>query len=111
MAISPEVPRPESQVTEIPTVPELPPEVEHATGVKVVQKNFTAQVKSDKGVPLISTPPTQVVAVTPPANSATLISWAKGPITSSISWLGLFWIRILKKATHFGWQVTQKEEK
>lgn len=110
MAISPEVPRPEPEIQEIPTAPEIPPEIEKGTGVRVVQKNFTAQVKNDKGVPLIATPPTQVISVTPPANTQTLTSWAKGPITQSISWLGLFWLRILKKAMHFGWHIGKEQK-
>ena len=75
------------------------------SGVKVVQKNFTAQVKSDKGTPLIQTPPAQVITVIPPAPQITLTSWAKGPVSASLTWLGAFWLRILKKALHFGWQV------
>lgn len=85
------------------------PETLQQAGVKVVQKTFKAQVKDDKGQPLIQTPPTQVVNITPPASQPTLTSWAKGPITSSLTWLGAFWLRILKKALHFGWRVIGKQ--
>jgi len=78
-------------------------------GAQVVQKTFKAQVKDDKGQPLIQTPPTQVVNITPPAPQPTLTSWAKGPITLSLTWLGAFWLRILKKALHFGWRVIGKQ--
>lgn len=108
MAQSPEIEKIQPEIKEVPTVPEISPDIERSTGVKVVQKTFTAQVKGDKGQPLIQATPTQVISVSPPANQTTLVSWAKGPITSSLSWLGMFWIRIIKKAMHFGWKITGK---
>jgi hypothetical protein len=107
MAATPEIPRPgEPQVQEVNKEAEfIVPETLQQSGVKVVQKNFTAQVKSDKGQPLIQTPPTQVITVTPPADDKTLTDWSKGSVTSSLTWLGMFWIRVVKKAIHFGWQV------
>jgi len=106
MAGTPEIVRPEEpQVQEIKEAEFIVPETLNQSGVKVVQKNFTAQVKNDQGQPLIQTPPTQVISVTPPANDTTLTNWSKGSITSSLTWLGAFWIRVIKKAIHFGWQV------
>ena len=107
MAATPEVLRPEQpQVQEVNKEAEfIVPETLSQSGVKVVQKNFTAQVKDDKGQPLIQTPPTQVITVAPPADDTTLTTWSKGSITSSLTWLGMFWIRVIKKALHFGWQV------
>lgn len=99
---TPEVPIGEPQVSERKEEFIVDETLKNA-GVSVVQKNFTAQVKSDKGQPLIQTPPEQVITVTPPATSAVLLSWTKGPITSSLTWLGAFWLRILKKAAYFGW--------
>lgn len=111
MAATPEIPRPQPEVQEIPTVPEIPPEIERGLKVQVVSKNFTAQVKNDKGQPIIQTPPAQVITVTPPDDTTVLTTWAKGPITSSLSWLGLFWLRILKKAAFFGWKIGGKENR
>lgn len=109
MAGTPEIPRPETlQVQERPE--EFPETIQKITGAKVVQKNFKAQVSNDKGQPLIQTPPAQVITVTPPAGSTTLTNWSKGSITSSLTWLGAFWIRVIKKAIHFGWQVIQGKE-
>ncbi len=101
---TPEIPTGEPRITE-PKEEFIVDETLKGSGFKAVQKNFTAQVKNDKGVPLIQTPPTQVITVAPPAPRTTLISWAKGPITSSLTWLAAFWLRVLKKAFHFGWQV------
>lgn len=112
MAATPEILKPEApQVTERQEQFVVPETLQQAVPqMKVVQKNFNAQVKDDKGQPIIQTPPTQVISVTPPSDPTTLISWSKGPITSSISWLGMFWIRILKKAMLFGWKVGRKGE-
>lgn len=105
MAATPEVLKPEAGIKEKAEEFIVPETLQQATGIKVIQKTFTAQVKGDKGQPLIQATPTQVISVTPPANDTTLTSWSKGPITSSISWLGMFWLRIIKKAAFFGWRV------
>ena len=105
MAATPEVLKPEApQITERQEE-FVVPETLQSSGVKVVQKNFKAQVKNDKGQTVISTPPTQVISITPPSDDATLLAWSKGDMTSAMTWLAAFWIRIIKKAMHFGWQV------
>lgn len=105
MPATPETPRPD-----IPQVIErqeefIVPETLSGSGVKVVQKNFKAQTNDDKGKPLIQTPPTQVITVQPPTDDTTLTAWAKGDTTNAITWLGAFWIRVIKKAIHFGWKI------
>lgn len=102
---------PETLKTEFPQVTErqeefvIPETLQQKTGVQVVQKNFKPQIKNSSGQPLIQTPPVQVITVQPPADDVTLIGWSKGPITSSQSWLGKFWIRIIKKALALGWKI------
>jgi hypothetical protein len=82
------------------------PETLQSSGVKVVQKNFKAQVNDDKGKPLIQTPPAQIITtVQPPADVTTLTQQAKGDTTSAVTWLAAFWLRIIKKAMHFGWEI------
>jgi hypothetical protein len=107
MAASPEIQRPieEPQVRE--HAEEFPETIQQIQGgVKVVQKNFKAQVNDDKGAPLIQTPPAQVITtVQPPADTNTLAKQAKGDTASSATWLAAFWIRIVKKALHFGWKI------
>jgi hypothetical protein len=110
MATTPEIPRPEPQVQEVKEAEFIVPETLQQSGVKVVQKNFTAQVKGDKGQPLIQTPPAQVITISPPADDTTLSNWSKGSITSSLSWFGMFWIRVVKKALHFGWRIVGKDQ-
>ncbi len=109
MAATPEIRRPEeSQVQDIKEAEFIVPEDLRQSGVKVVQKNFTAQVKSDNGQPLIQTPPKQVTTIQPPGDDATLKNWSKGSVSSSLTWLGAFWMRVIKKALHFGWRVIGK---
>lgn len=101
---------PETLKPEVPQIVErqeefIVPETLQSSGVKVVQKNFKTQVKDDKGVPVIQTPPTQVITVQPPSDTTTLTQQAKGSKTSGATWLAAFWLRIIKKALHFGWQI------
>jgi YbbR domain-containing protein len=69
---------------------------------------FKAQVKSDKGQPLIQTSGTQTVSVTIPKSQVELVELAKGSISDSITWFAAFWLRMIKKAIHFGWGLFQK---
>lgn len=111
MPATPEIPRPEvPQVTEHQEEFIVPETLQQSTGVQVVQKNFKPQFKDDKGQPLITTPPTKVIQVTPPSDDTTLVSWSKGSTTSSQTWLGVFWLRIIKKAIALGWKILRKGE-
>jgi hypothetical protein len=105
MAATPEIPRPEMPVVQ-ERPEEFPETIQQIQGAKVVQKTFKAQVKDDSGKPIIQTPPAQVITtVQPPADAATLTQTAKGDTTSSKTWLAAFWLRVIKKALHFGWQI------
>lgn len=105
MPATPEVLRPETKIVERQEEFIVPETLQQSTGVKVVQKNFTSQIKADDGKPVIQAPPAQVITVQPPADDTTLTTWSKGDTTSALTWLGAFWIRIIKKALHFGWKV------
>lgn len=106
MAATPETLKPEISQIQERQEEFIVPENLQSTGVKVVQKNFTAQIKDNNGKPVIQTSPTSVISVKPPYNQTTLVTQAKGSITSSLTWFSAFWIRIIKKALHFGWQVS-----
>lgn len=106
MAATPETLRPEAPLVTERQEEFVVPETLQNSGMKVVQKNFKAQVKSDKGAPLIQMPPAQVITtVQPPADTVTLTQQSKGNTTSSVTWLAAFWLRIIKKALHFGWKI------
>lgn len=108
MAATPEIPRPEAPQIQERQEEFIVPENLQSSGIKVVQKNFKAQVKDDKGQSVIQTPASQVITITPPGDDATLTTQAKGSVVSSLTWLATFWIRVIKKARHFGWQITNK---
>ena len=95
MALFPEREKPQfpEGVQIRPEVPEIPERIEKA-GVTATPTQFNGQVTDDKGQPLV-----QPVATTldVPADTTTLTSWAKGPITSSLTWFAAFWLRIIKK--------------
>jgi len=48
--------------------------------------------------------------VQPPYDQATLAKQSKGSVSSSFTWLAAFWLRIIKKALHFGWKVVGKDQ-
>jgi hypothetical protein len=82
---------------------ELPPHLE-GTGIKAVETTVKARVK-DKGRHLIQTPATKKVSIKLPAGQATVSAWSKGKTASSLTWLGAYWLRMIKKAVHFGWKI------
>lgn len=82
---------------------ELPPHLED-TGIKGVETAVKARVK-DKGRHLIQTPATKQVAIKLPTGQATVSTWSKGKTTNSLTWLGVYWLRMIKKAMHFGWKI------
>jgi hypothetical protein len=108
MAGTPEVQKPaqpEPQETNREAEFIVPETLQQRTGVQVVQKNFKAQVTGDGGQSPAQTPPAQVVTIQPPADDSALKSWSKGSVTSAKTWLGGFWIRIIKKAMYLGWRI------
>lgn len=99
------------EVTEIPESPEVHEHIEKA-GVSTRPSQFTAQVTDDSGNQLIQTPKTKSVTITLPATKEQLVDWSKGSTESSLTWLAKFWLRMIKKAVHFGWRiVTRKDRK
>lgn len=108
---SPETGPSQKDVKERPEQMEIPPEVERATGAKTSQIQFTKQVTDDSGKPMIQTPSTQQVKITIPANQTQLDDWSQGSADDSLTWFAVYWLRLIKKAFHFGWRVFMKKEK
>ncbi|MBU0572758.1 hypothetical protein KKH23_02520 [Patescibacteria group bacterium] len=88
---------------------ELPPHLED-TGIKAVETAVKARVK-DKGRHLIQTPATQKIKIKLPAGQATVSTWSQGKPANSLTWLGVYWLRMIKKATHFGWKIITGKER
>ncbi len=111
MPANPEIPQPIEMPQVQERLEEFPETIQQIQGTKVVQKHFKSQVTDDNGTPLITTPPAQVITtVQPPADTQTLTKKSKGPITSGATWVAAFWLRIIKKALHFGWKIIGKDQ-
>ncbi len=80
------------------------PEKIQDVGVKTTRTQVTAQVTDDDDEDLITTP-VRKVTVTLPTQQDTIEHWTKGEAADSSTWLGYYWVRIIKKAFHFGWNV------
>ena len=91
-------------VKEVPESLEIPPHIERE-GVSPTQTQVTAQVTDDKGQGLIQTPASQNVTIQIPATEDQLEDWSHGSPSSSLTWFAAFWLRLIKKAIHFGWKV------
>ena len=87
---------------------ELPSHLED-TGIKAVETAVKARVK-DKGRHLIQTPATQKITIKLPAGQTTVSTWSKGKTTNSLTWLGAYWLRMIKKATFFKWKIMGGKE-
>ncbi len=106
MALFPE--RGSAKPPEVVTPPEqveIPEHIEKVTGVRAVPAQFTKQVQDDQGRPVISTPQNQVITITLPQDQAVLATQAKATTDDSLTWFAAFWLRIFKKALHFGWKI------
>lgn len=96
------IPEGVNQVAEVVSMPQA---IENKSGVQVVPSNFTAQV-TDGNTPLIQTPQNQVVTITIPSDQNSLTQNAKkGNILDALTWHATYWLRIVKKAMHFGWKI------
>jgi hypothetical protein len=102
LEIQPQVPEGVKQREE--EMPEPTPELQEM-GVQNVATQVTAQVVDDTGRQLIQTPATKVVTITIPASQQQLDDWSKGAPSESLTWYAFFWLRLIKKALHFGWRI------
>lgn len=96
------------EVVERPEVPEIPASVERRTGISVRPQHFSAPPMRHKGQQVFTTPQTQTVSIQLPADQGQIKGWASGPVTSALTWFARFWLRIIKKAHHFGWRIVGK---
>lgn len=90
-------------VQEIPTAPEIPQHIEQG-GVSAAPTNFTAQVQDDAGNDLVDSPETKAVTIKLPASQDQLTVWSEGSPDDALTGFAVFWLRLIKKALHFGWK-------
>ena len=97
----------EETVEEIPT--EIPEEVEAKEGIKAVRTQITAKVEDDEGKPLMESPVTKVTSVEIPRSEETLEAYSRGDTEDAKTWWGASFLRLIKKALHFGWKILGKQ--
>lgn len=108
MSQTPEIKKPtasdQQDVYVHPKVPEIPEHIEKAGLMQNTASSqpFTAQVQDDQGNDLIFTPENAPVDIVIPDTVQVLEEEAKGNIEESGTWLANFFLRIIKKAIHFG---------
>lgn len=85
-------------------MPEIPPHIEKV-GITPTPTQFTSKVTNDQGQNLIQTPASQAVTITIPADAKFLKSRLFGSKENAVVWFAAFWLRMIKKAVHFGWRV------
>lgn len=113
MTVTPEIEKPQTQpqeqgvIKEVPETPEIPSQLEKQ-GVTVTPAQVAAKVSDDQGVPMIQTPAAQTITITIPTSQEQLADWSKGSPSDSLTWLAMFWLRMIKKAFRFGWRVITK---
>jgi hypothetical protein len=107
MALYPER---EPQVRPVEERPEemQPLTIERKEVATPVPTSFKQQVTGKSGQNLITTPQNQTIAITLPVQEEKLKEVAKGSIDDSSTWFAAFWLRLIKKAVHFGWQIISK---
>ena len=85
------------------------PEALEDTGMKAVETAFKATVKDGKK-PLIKSASTDDVVVKIPKTQQVLEDQAKGDSSDSSTGFAVFWIRMIKKAIHFGKKIIVGEK-
>lgn len=101
---------PEREKTPVPegvTVrPDAPSPLVERTGAVIRPSQPTPITPPDQNV--TGTTAQAAPTLQTPADTTTLTGWSKGSITNSLTWFALFWLRMIKKAIHFGWKVVGK---
>ncbi len=80
--------------------------IERKEVVTPIPVSFSKQVKTDSGKPLMEIPGQGgKIKITIPKSQVELETLSKGSVSDSITWFAAFWIRMIKKALHFGWEL------
>ena len=112
MPVTPEREKPQipEGVEEIPEEVEIPPHIEKG-GVSASKTQFSKKVHDDDDTLLTESPKTKKVEIKLPETEERLSAWEKGKVSDSLTWFASFWLRMIKKATHFGWRIIGGKQK
>jgi hypothetical protein len=106
MAVGPEVEQ-KPRVTEI--LEEMTPiektELGEADKIVSTPADSGNQAVNASVQPQVQPPANPAPSVQIPADPATLATASQGSADDALTWFATFWIRMVKKATHFGWNI------
>ena len=92
--------------TRIEEFPEVSPTVEDKSlPITRVQTQFTANVTDNSGKPLIETVENKKIEIHIPGTTNELSTLSKGSTEDAPTWFGAYWVRMLKKAFYWGWNI------
>lgn len=97
----PQIKAPE-QAVERPS--EFPEEQVQQLGGKVRPTQFP-QKTDDTGQTVVQTPASKTVTIQLPDDEEHLKALSKGKPTDAVTGFAKFWLRMVKKALHYGWKV------
>lgn len=105
MALFPEKEKSPVQQT-VENFSDISPAVENKSlPVSPVQTQFTANVTDSAGKPLIETVENRKIEICLPGTTEELTNLSKGSPEDGPTWFGAYWVRMLKKAFYWGWNI------
>jgi len=86
-------------------IPEDLRKIEKKEEIQTTKTQFTAQVSDDSGVPMTESPVTKVASIEIPESEEALKAFSEGNTEEARTWWGATFLRMIKKALHFGWNI------
>lgn len=107
MALLPELGRfiGKPEVKSVPDAVDISQKLSQETGIRKVETAFSANVKDDTKADLTQSPETKAVVITIPSYKEKIEAQSKGGADEASTWWGAYFVRMIKKALHFGWKV------
>lgn len=104
-----QTPERETQVTpedvgKKPEKVEVPAQIERE-GVPSATTPTPSQATDDTSTQDDQAQATQGVSIQIPTSQDELENWSHGAPTNALTWFANFWLRLIKKALHFGWRI------
>jgi hypothetical protein len=98
MPVKPEVSKEKPETAEVP--PYIEREGSPVTQAPTIQTVTTIQDDQKKVSPAVS--------IQIPSTQEQLEEWSHGSPKNALTWFATFWLRLIKKALHFGWRIIGK---
>ena len=92
------------EVGKKPEQAESPAQIERV-GAPVTPSPTTPQTADDTSAQDDQAQASQSVTVQIPTTQDQLEDWSHGAPSNALTWFATFWLRLIKKALHFGWRI------